>query len=376
MRPKAGKITDSLARSRESELRDINSALQIAIFRGGALGDIVLTLPILQALKDHYPGCLITLVAPYPQAVLARDHADRIIDLNSARLVGLFNPEQILPDEVREELRANLILSYLSDPARIIEQKLASSAAVKFLQGSFRLDLERRPAVEQLSQPLRDLGISSIDPVPRLTASRSTRPRSIPNPASAGCNSDFAQYSKTPILPPATLRVAMRAGHHCASPDSRTRTRTKRLVSRLAIHPGSGSPKKNWPLDHWAALLGELISSFDEVLLISGEADADVAEKIRPLVPMAKLRRCACRSLWDLVSELSQATLFIGHDSGVTHVAAAAGVRTVALFGPTDPAIWAPNGDRVIVIKSTDQTMSGLSVETVLEKLSYRSKRS
>lgn len=305
-----------MARSRESEVRDINFALQITIFRGGALGDIVLTLPILQALKDYHPGCLITLVAPYPQAVLARDHADRIIDLNSARLVGLFNPAQILPDEVREGLRADLILSYLSDPDRMIEQKLASAAAVRFLQGPFRLELKRRPAVEQLSLPLRDLGISSIDPVPRLTVSRSTPP-----------------------------------------------------LKRLAIHPGSGSPKKNWPLGHWAALLGELISSFDEVLLISGEADADVAEEIYPLVPKAKLRRCARRSLWDLVSELSQATLFIGHDSGVTHVAAAAGVPTVALFGPTDPTIWAPNGDHVIVIRSTDRTMSGLSVEAVLEAI-------
>jgi heptosyltransferase III len=290
--------------------------LQIVVLRGGALGDIVLTLPILQALRDFYPDCLITFVAPYPQAILARGYADRILDLNSARLIGLFNPETLPTHEVREALRANLILSYLSDPDKTIEQKLASSATIKFLQGPFKLDLDRRPAVEQLSQPLRALGISSIDPVPRLTASPSTRP-----------------------------------------------------LNRLAIHPGSGSPRKNWPLNHWASLLGELVSSFDEVLLISGEADSDVTEEIRPLVPVAKLRRCVNRSLWELVSELRQSAFFIGQDSGVTHVAAAAGVRTVALFGPSDPMIWAPNGDHVMVIESPDRTMSGLSVKTVLEKL-------
>ena len=290
--------------------------LQIVVLRGGALGDIILTLPILQALRDFYPHCLITFVAPYPQAVLACRWADLILDLNSASLVGLFKPEAVLSDQVLVSLRADLVLSYLSDPDRIIEQKLASSANAKFLQGPFKLDLERRPAVEQLSQPLRDLRISSIDPIPRLNASLSTRPR-----------------------------------------------------NRLAIHPGSGSPKKNWPSSHWAALLGELMSAFDEVLLISGEADADVAEEIVPLIPRTKLRRCANRPLWDLVSELSQAALFIGHDSGVTHVAAATGVRTVALFGPTDPTIWAPNGDHVVVIKSPDRTMSGLGVKTVLEKL-------
>ena len=297
--------------------------MEIAVFRGGALGDIVLTLPVLQALRDFDPNGFITLVAPYPQATLARHHASRIVDLNSARLVGLFNPQVSLPDEVREWLKADLILSYLSDPDRIIEQKLTSSGTTKFIQGPFQLDLERRPAVEQLGEPLRTLGIGSVDPVPRLTASPLTLP-----------------------------------------------------INRLAIHAGSGSRNKNWPLSSWAALVAELLPMFDEILLISGEADVDVAEKISSLIPITKLRPCSNCSLWDLVTELSQATLFIGHDSGVTHVAAATGVETVALFGSTDPTIWAPNGDRVIVIKSPDRTMPGLSVETVLERLSYRSKRS
>ena len=305
-----------MARSLESAVPVINSALHIAIFRGGALGDIVLTLPILRALRDFYAGCLITLVAPYPQASLARSYADRILDLNSARLVGLFNSRAILPDQVLEGLRADLVLSYLSNPDRIIEQKLPSSATAKFLQGPFRLDFERRPAVEQLAQPLRVLGIGSIDPVPRLIAPLPTQP-----------------------------------------------------LNRLAIHPGSGSPKKNWPAGHWASLLARLMPEFDEVLLISGEADKEITEEICPFIPIGKLRLCASRSLWDLVAELSQATLFIGHDSGVTHLAAATGVQTVALFGPTDPAIWAPNGDQVIVIESPDRTMPGLSVESVLEKL-------
>jgi heptosyltransferase III len=296
--------------------------LQIVVLRGGALGDIVLTLPILQALRDSYSGCFVTLVAPYPQAILARHHTDRLLDLNSARLAGLFTPKATLPDKVRDCLKADVILSYLSDPDRMIEKKLTSLATDKFLQGPFRLDLERRPAVEQLAQPLAALSIASIDPVPRLTASPPTRP-----------------------------------------------------MNRLAIHPGSGSLNKNWPIGYWAALLGKLMPAFDEVLLISGEADTEIAEAVRPLVPASKLRPCANRSLWDLVSELSQATLFIGHDSGVTHVAAATGVATVALFGPTDPTIWAPNGDHVVVIQSPNQMMSGLSVDTVLGKVAIRLKK-
>jgi heptosyltransferase III len=288
--------------------------LEIVVFRGGALGDIVLTLPILGALRAFYPGCFITFFAPYPQATLAAGFADRIIDLNSASLVGLFNPDVVPADGILKYLRADLTISYLSDPERVIESQFLASTTGNFLQGPFRLDLERCPAVEQLARPLRVLGIDSIDPVPRLTV-----PFAGPSPG------------------------------------------------RLAIHPGSGSPKKNWPLNHWAQLLAKLMPSFDDVLLVAGEADTEIAQAINPLIPADKLRLCVNRSLSDLVAELSQATLFVGHDSGVSHVAAATGIRTIALFGPTDPIIWSPNGDHVTVVQSPDRTMAGLAVETVLE---------
>jgi heptosyltransferase-3 len=292
------------------------SVFQIVILRGGALGDIVLTLPILRALRAFYPGCFITFFAPYPQATLAAGYADRLLDLNSASLVGLFNRDAVLPDAAIKYLRADLTISYLSDPERLIEGKVLVSTSAKFLQGPFRLDLERCPAVEQLARPLRVLGIDSIDPVPRLMGS-------------------FARPSP----------------------------------GRLAIHPGSGSPKKNWPLHHWAQLLVKLMPSFDDVLLVAGEADTEIAQAIKPLMPADKLRLCVNRSLPDLVAELSQAALFVGHDSGVTHVAAATGIRTIALFGPTDPIVWSPNGEHVTVIQSPDRTMAGLPVETVLEML-------
>ena len=296
-----------------------NSALRIIVLRGGALGDIILTLPVLRALRGFYPRCFITLAAPFPQAKLAHgEYADRVLDLNSATFVGLFDPAAAIADEIREDLTADLILSYLSDPAGIARNSLLGwhGRNTRFIEGPFKLDRERWPAVEQLAQPLHDLGIPLIDPIPRLTA----------------C---------------------------LATPH----------VNRLAIHPGSGSLKKNWPLNRWAELLAILTPAFDEVLLISGEADAAAAEALRATIPANKLRPCANRPLWDLVSELSRGKLFIGHDSGVTHVAAATGIRTVALFGPTDPLIWSPNGDQVTVIQSPDQTMTGLSVETVLDAL-------
>jgi hypothetical protein len=70
------------------------------------------------------------------------------------------------------------------------------------------------------------MGLFQIGPSTAQLGVRVGRPFGASNPL-RGCNSDLAQYSHTPILPPATLRVAMRAGHHSAWPDSRTRTSTK-----------------------------------------------------------------------------------------------------------------------------------------------------
>src|SRR5258708_20934805 len=104
-------------------------------------------------------------------------------------------------------------------------------------------------------------------------------------------------------------------------------------------------------------------------LLVWGEANAKTVQAIKPLIPADKLRSCANRSLSDLVAELSQATLFIGHDGGVTHLAAATGIRTLALFRPTDPVTSAPNADHAPSIPTPDRTLTRLTADTRLANL-------
>ena len=67
----------------------------------------------------------------------------------------------------------------------------------------------------------------------------------------------------------------------------------------------------------------------------------------------------------DLAQELAAADLFIGHDTGVTHLAAALTVPTIALFGPTDPMIWSPLGENVSMVASKDGLMASIAVERV-----------
>jgi ADP-heptose:LPS heptosyltransferase len=100
------------------------------------------------------------------------------------------------------------------------------------------------------------------------------------------------------------------------------------------IHPFSGSAKKNWPLEKFRVLAHGLEQSMP-VHWCAGPDD--------PPLPGAM----HLENLHDLACWLARARLYIGNDSGITHLAAAVGTPVLALFGPTDPGIWAPRGPHV-----------------------------
>lgn len=101
------------------------------------------------------------------------------------------------------------------------------------------------------------------------------------------------------------------------------------------IHPFSSSPKKNWPLDDYRTLA--------ERLAIPVNWCAGPEETLENAVRIPDLYALAC---W-----LATARVYIGNDSGITHLAAAAGVPVVAIFVSTDPNTWAPRGQNVTVIE-------------------------
>ncbi len=129
----------------------------------------------------------------------------------------------------------------------------------------------------------------------------------------------------------------------------------------LALHPGSGSPAKNWPADRFAAL-AERSANGRAWLLVEGPADAASVAPLRGLSGVVVASDLPPRTLGAV---LARAGVFVGNDSGVTHLAAAWGAPTVALFGPTDPSVWAPLGPRVEVVRSGDGTMAGIAVDDV-----------
>jgi heptosyltransferase III len=106
------------------------------------------------------------------------------------------------------------------------------------------------------------------------------------------------------------------------------------------IHPFSGSPRKNWPLPKFRALARHL-ERVMPVRWCAGPEDPPL-----DAVPAVRID-----DLYDLACWLARARLYIGNDSGITHLAAAAGAPVLALFGPTDPAVWAPRGPNVRVAR-------------------------
>ena len=124
----------------------------------------------------------------------------------------------------------------------------------------------------------------------------------------------------------------------------------------IAIHPFSGSPRKNWPLDRFRELARRL--------------DAPVRWCAGPEEAFEGAVRFD--SLYDLACWLASARLYIGNDSGITHLAAAVGTPVVALFGPTDPAVWAPRGERVAMVATPKpgDAMESIAVEEVLRRIS------
>lgn len=115
------------------------------------------------------------------------------------------------------------------------------------------------------------------------------------------------------------------------------------IVHDVIIHPGSGSRDKNWPLERFHELADALERGGRDVSWCVGPAEAaqPIGSRFHSIL--------RCDTLSQLAKHLAGSTLYIGNDSGITHLAAAAGLSTIAIFGPTTPEIWAPLGANVSV---------------------------
>jgi ADP-heptose:LPS heptosyltransferase len=137
------------------------------------------------------------------------------------------------------------------------------------------------------------------------------------------------------------------------------------MVRPIVLHPGSGSPAKNWPIERFASLAAALAHDGPIAWVVGPvEEESGIAAAIAaaPITGAATWRGLP---LVELARRLAEARLFVGNDSGVAHLAAAVGCPVVVLFGASDPAVWAPRGRAVAVVGDGRCGMTAIGVDAV-----------
>jgi len=301
---------------------------RILVIRGGAIGDFVLTLPAVKLLRDAFPEAHLEIVGYKHIIALAdqRFYAPATRSIEYAALASFFARGAHLPAELADYFASfELVVSYLFDPDRVFEQNLDRSGVDIFVAGNSKITGEEHAAV-QLARPLRQLDLTLSDAAAVLFPSRTDR--------------DYA-------------------------PRFLART----SVPVVAIHPGSGSESKNWPLEQWSQLIASLLrdAMAPSLVIVGGEADQKQLRSLESVWRDQNVAFAENLPLPELAAVLSRCALFIGHDSGISHIAAAAGTPCVLLFGPTDPAVWAPMNPQVRVLRPASELLTDLQSQQVCD---------
>ena len=275
---------------------------RILVIRGGAIGDFILTLPSLKALRDTRPQAHIEILGYKHIALLAenRFYAQAVQSIEYGPLARFFTRYSELPAELADYFSSfDLIVSYLYDPDQIFETNLRWCGVENLICGPARIAENAGRAAQQLARPIEELGIKVIDFAEKIFPSTEDR--------------DFAREFLASMPQPI-----------------------------IAIHPGSGSQQKNWPLENWIDLFSQdsRFADLGHLLVVSGEADQAQTDQLERGWKNRSVRFARNLPLPRLAAVLEHAT-FIGHDSGISHLAAAAGANCILLFGPTDPDVWA-----------------------------------
>lgn len=294
------------------------------VIRGGAIGDFILTLPAIKALRDARKDARLEILGYKHIAALAerRFYAEEVRSIESAELSRFFAQDSDLPAHLcRYFAGFDVIISYLYDPDLLFETNLRRAGVRRIVRGPAKIDATSH-ASRQLAQPLQELGISISDFTPRLYPSDDDR--RIAN--------DFLAGLAKPIV---------------------------------AFHPGSGSQTKNWPLENWIELGNYFLADFTgSLLVISGEADKRQAAQLEGVWRSPRARLAKNLPLPDLAAVLEN-TVFVGHDSGISHLAAAAGANSILLFGSTDPEVWAPLNSNARIIRAPNGDLLDLTIGAV-----------
>lgn len=271
---------------------------RILVVRAGALGDTLLTLPALRALRRWSPTSHLTVAGSPDTVALLGDVVDRCLSVDTPALAGLVGGRPTV---------AALDLVGAHDLIVVWSSRAPHPA---FRQSGVRIIQATPyppPGMHAAAWLARTLGLP-------------LEPLSQPLPLPTSAKPAIGGVPPRPVV----------------------------------LHPGAGARWKRWPAAHFAALADALWERGHGVTLLAGPADEEAIAEVRARLahPVPTLHRLP---LCTVATVLARAAAYVGNDSGISHLAALAGAPTIALFGPTDPANWAPLGDVQVLRRCTRQ---------------------
>jgi len=299
--------------------------MHFLIIRPGAIGDTLLTFPVLKALRAHYSHPHVTFVgnARVLPLALAFGVAEAVSDYEHTQWSELFSTAGKQSKTMRDLLQhIDCAICWLRDLDGVVERNLRMAGIGRVIVSPGRPP-ESRHVMDYLAQTI---GLRNITDT----------------------------HFMLPVL------------DEPARPHPYTEF--------IAIHPGSGGASKCWPTHYFAAVIERLWRLFERrysVLLLSGPADQervrDILSYVTPPPEAEMLKIMASESLLEVAYQLQRSRGYLGNDSGITHLAAILGVPTVALFGPSDPVTWRPVGSNAMVIR--EYALEQLRVDVVMEAM-------
>ncbi|NIV40809.1 MAG: hypothetical protein GWN11_04130 [Candidatus Dadabacteria bacterium] len=285
--------------------------MNILLIRRGALGDSVVTLPLLQILREKYKDCHIEVIGDSGYWSLAYpNYIDKITSSDSKYINSLFLQDSLDKETVQYYKNFDLILGFLIDRDGTVKKYFSQSGIENYLLKEPFTEDTQMHIVKYTTSILDDAHIDYHDyKAPKIDIERS--------------GTVFAE------------KLFNQLGYH------------KKLIS---IHPRTYGIK-GLTLDKFIEL-GRWVE--DELkgipIWILGPVEYEIREQLE--FSFDKKSVIAENDLKKVAAIISATDFYVGCDTGITHLAAATGVDTITIFGPTNPDIWGSLGDNVKIIKT------------------------
>jgi heptosyltransferase III len=289
--------------------------MRLVVFHQGALGDFLLTIPILEGLHEICSGLQIDFWSKREHVSLldGKNYLGEFHALEGRLLPSLFHDSLWMTFPLPTFLsEADQVIIFGQTGTRILADRLSVrlKARVNWIQSFPGPEDNETHVTNFILRQIRRLGWKAKGRFGNLA----------PNPHELEAVRTLLQdcgISSPPVL----------------------------------IHPGSGGKRKVWPLKNWHDLLHWIKNQLSiPVLLSVGPAD-EYLEDFSRMMAQAGIPVIGGLPLTRLAALLSGCSIFVGSDSGVSHLAAAVGVQTVVVFGPTDPGVWGPRGEKVRLVQ-------------------------